>query len=246
MRWFKHFTDNHRGLSIQRLLDEMGHAGLAYYIIMEMCAEKLEKGPDGSTGLDDCIFVFNRKLIQNQTRLKSFRIDLLLTLCSESNLLRWEPVGNDIKIEMPILLELLEKNFSKRPKKGLSKASHRPLELDIEKNLEKEKEEPPKSPINFIELWNKNCGSLAKVVKTNAARNTRILQRMKEAPDEEWIEVIKKIAASDFCNGKNNKKWKADFDWLLQPEVRLKVIEGKYDNSKSHDPFEFMNKTEAI
>jgi len=77
-------------------------------------------------------------------------------------------------------------------------------------------------------LWNTHCGSLAKVIGTNKSRNKKITERLNEAPLEEWVTVIKKLAASSFCNGSTG--WKADFDFLIQPETRLKALEGKYDD----------------
>ena len=79
-------------------------------------------------------------------------------------------------------------------------------------------------------LWNEHGGNLAKVKKSNASRNKKARARLAECSEDEWIECIKQIAASDFCNGKSERGWRATFDWLLQPEVRLKVLEGKYDN----------------
>ncbi len=77
-------------------------------------------------------------------------------------------------------------------------------------------------------LWNQHCGSLSKVIGTNKSRNKKISERLNEAPLESWVPVIERIAASAFCNGSNG--WKADFDFLIQPETRLKVLEGKYDD----------------
>lgn len=39
-----------------------------------------------------------------------------------------------------------------------------------------------------------------------------------------------RISTSDFCRGKNERGWVATFDWLLQPDTAIKVLEGKYDN----------------
>jgi len=51
----------------------------------------------------------------------------------------------------------------------------------------------------------------------------------KQQTADAWIETVKKMAASKFCNGTNDRRWKADFDFLLKPETWLKVNEGKYD-----------------
>lgn len=45
-----------------------------------------------------------------------------------------------------------------------------------------------------------------------------------------WQQAIAKVAASDFCTGKNDSGWRADFDWFLRPDTVTKITEGKYDN----------------
>jgi len=80
-------------------------------------------------------------------------------------------------------------------------------------------------------LWNNHCGSrLTKVSKTNPARDRKSKARASDHSDLEWVGIIERIAASDFCCGVNDRGWKATFDWLLQPETSFKVLEGKYDN----------------
>ena len=47
---------------------------------------------------------------------------------------------------------------------------------------------------------------------------------------EKVIEVIQLAGKSDFLNGKNEKRWKADFDFIINPEKFIKIMEGKYNN----------------
>lgn len=82
----------------------------------------------------------------------------------------------------------------------------------------------------LIQIWNQECGILPKVKHSNASRDKRVAKLWRERSPEEWSEVIKRIAISEFCLGKNDRGWKATFDWLLQPETWLKITEGKYDN----------------
>jgi hypothetical protein len=41
---------------------------------------------------------------------------------------------------------------------------------------------------------------------------------------------MKKILQSDFLCGKNDRGWRADFDFFIKPETHIKIMEGKYDN----------------
>lgn len=82
-------------------------------------------------------------------------------------------------------------------------------------------------------LWNLHSGKLPKVLASNAKRKKSADLRLREHGAEKWTEAINRIANSDFCNGLNDKSWIATFDWILQPDVYLKITEGKYDNRKS-------------
>lgn len=94
----------------------------------------------------------------------------------------------------------------------------------------------PSLPI-LAELWNDiGAGVLPTVVKSNKQRDRLAKQRWNEHSREEWGEVILRITRSEFCTGKNDRGWKATFDWLLQPATALKVLEGKFDNRSGSPP----------
>lgn len=81
------------------------------------------------------------------------------------------------------------------------------------------------------ELWNAESGNLPKVRGLGGQRRKHADARLAEHSDPEyWRSVLARIRASDFCTGRNDRGWKADFDWFVKPETHLKVLEGKYDN----------------
>ena len=49
-----------------------------------------------------------------------------------------------------------------------------------------------------------------------------------------WKPAMDKIKTSKFCQGDNDRGWKASFDWLLQPDTCAKLMEGKYDRTQTH------------
>lgn len=63
-------------------------------------------------------------------------------------------------------------------------------------------------------------------------RKENLTARAREFGKEALQTVVDKAAASDFMNGKNNKGWVADFDWMMRPNNFPKVLEGNYDNDK--------------
>ena len=152
----------------------------------------------------------------------------------------------DCKAHTPIIKRCEELKHLKGYPKGIHTLKEK--EEDKETEKEKEKEILKRGPADKMPLpplalaWNEHCGELPKVLATNTARSRRVAERMREEPDiNAWIAIIQRMAASEFCNGRLPGKgvWRADFDWLLQPEVRLKVLEGKYDNrGQAHvDPY---------
>lgn len=90
-------------------------------------------------------------------------------------------------------------------------------------------ESPAFGPDQLVDIWNEHSGPLPKVKKLSTKRRRTAKVRCREEPDPEfWRDVIKRMAASPFCRGEV-KEWRADFDFLLQPDTHVKVIEGKYD-----------------
>jgi len=97
-------------------------------------------------------------------------------------------------------------------------------------------------PCPLMHLWNTHAKRLSKIRGMAGAREASAKARWKEFPDEEyWVNVVRKINASKFCNGDNQfGAWKADFDWFIKPVTHLKVSEGKYDDDKlKTDKFDF-------
>ena len=231
MRWFKHFSDNHRGQSIQALMDEHGHMGpCCYFFLMEMCAEKLEKN-DSSLAP---VFIFHEKLVRQVFRTNRRSFLPLLETYQKLGLLVFRTSGNFIEIEMPILLNLLDRDL-KKPR--LKRANDAP-KARLDKELDKDKEEELEREVATVDvalprlaiIWNMNCRDLSKVIKSNNQRNRKAMIRIKDHTEAEWIDIVNRISLSQFCSGKNDRGWKATFDWLLQPETSLKVLEGKYDD----------------
>lgn len=83
----------------------------------------------------------------------------------------------------------------------------------------------------IFEIWNYHRGTLPRCKTLSSGRKRTAISRWKENPSEEyWSGIVKRLAASEFCNGKNNRSWRADFDFLIKPDTHARVIEGKYDD----------------
>jgi hypothetical protein len=87
----------------------------------------------------------------------------------------------------------------------------------------------------MVLAWNDICGNkdLPKVIQLTEKRKKHMRARLKERPLKDWISIFKKVAATPFLTGQNDRGWKADFDWVMNPDNVAKILEGKYDCNRS-------------
>ena len=117
-------------------------------------------------------------------------------------------------------------------------------ERDKEGDREKEKEEkenqadkppaPPRSPIPYESirsLYNETCVSLSQCKIMSESRKKAIKARYSSGCTlEDFDTLFKKAEASSFLKGKNERNWRATFDWLIKDANMTKVLEGNYDD----------------
>jgi HD superfamily phosphohydrolase len=124
----------------------------------------------------------------------------------------------------------------KNDKKDISTYIDTNTDIDT-KDINQNKEVLVPAPYEKIKnLYNEICTSLPKVKAITDARRTHIKARWNQFKQniEIFEQVFRKVEASDFCKGKNDRGWKADFDWLIKNDTNMtKVLEGKYDNKKN-------------
>ena len=83
---------------------------------------------------------------------------------------------------------------------------------------------------DIVDLFNTTCVSFPKVTAVSADRKKHISARLKQYGIETIKLVFEKAQASDFLKGNNQRKWKANFDWLLNETNFAKVLDGNYDD----------------
>lgn len=115
------------------------------------------------------------------------------------------------------------KKASKMPSKPLanstpSSSSSSSTSVSISKDIEE-----------MVSLW--NSSGLPKIVNFGSKRKVSLKKRFEEVFfRDNWRAGISKLQASGFCNGQNDRGWRADFDFFLRPGSLEKIMEGKYDN----------------
>jgi len=85
-----------------------------------------------------------------------------------------------------------------------------------------------KNNINEVkELWNATMNN-----KVRALTDKRIKQikgLLKDYTIDEIKSVFEKVAKIPFMQGKNDRKWVADFNYVLRPDKFIKILEGGWD-----------------
>lgn len=137
--------------------------------------------------------------------------DIVTTQFRHSKTLKNEHVGNNKRHSKDIVSDIVVNNSKK--------------EL-IKKNYKKD------IYSEITERFNSTCSGLSKVVKITDKRKKVIDARIKEYDKETIYKVFDMVSNNRFLNGDSKKGWKADFDWLLNPNNFIKVLEGNYQNQK--------------
>lgn len=140
--------------------------------------------------------------------------------------------------ETPPKPELLDQ---KPRRKGVSGTRNPQTRLDKTREEEKDIESSstpvdPLSPDAIADEWNVICGeTLPRIAKLTPKRRTHVKARLREAGrDLDWWQAyFRRIIASPFLIGENDRGWKADFDWATGSEDNVtKVLEGRYDRKR--------------
>ena len=81
-----------------------------------------------------------------------------------------------------------------------------------------------------LQTYHELCIALPRVRALTKKRERAIALRLGKYGIDGFRELFKKASESDFLCGKNDRRWVANFDWLLNENNMLKVLEGDYDN----------------
>lgn len=87
----------------------------------------------------------------------------------------------------------------------------------------------------IMEFFNTTCKSLPKIRGLSDARKKAINARLKDYSIDTIKEVFQLVEDSDFLSGRENgeRQWVASFDWVLNGNNFIKILEGNYVNKKS-------------
>lgn len=81
-------------------------------------------------------------------------------------------------------------------------------------------------------LFNAMPTEFTEVKSLSSKRKSHIAARIKDHGIEKLGEVFRLASESNFLNGDNPSGWKANFDWILNPNNFIKILEGNYVNKQ--------------
>ena len=96
----------------------------------------------------------------------------------------------------------------------------------------KRKEEKKEEIKEIVNLYNDTCVSLPSVKVLTAKRIKSLNSRLNTYSISDFQKVFSMAEASLFLKGKNDRGWRADFDWLINENNMVKVLEGRYLNNE--------------
>jgi uncharacterized protein YdaU (DUF1376 family) len=112
--------------------------------------------------------------------------------------------------------------------------SHSSIELIASSNedVSAEPTEPPLTKQEVIDAWQTRmvAAGFSPIAKMTGDRERKLKARLKDSTLDEWQRAMDAMERSAFCRGENDRGWKADFDFLLQPKSFTKLLEGAYDH----------------
>ena len=79
--------------------------------------------------------------------------------------------------------------------------------------------------------FNSICSNLPKCKALTEKRKKAIREYEKQMGKDSFEEVCRAANSSPFCTGKNDRNWKADFDFLIRADKATSLLEGKYGST---------------
>jgi hypothetical protein len=121
------------------LMNQSGIEGYGrYFILMEICASKLQKNPDEEFTEAHCSFYLHPRLIRERLRVSQTKLESWLDLCQTLALLTWEKVEHEFYLHVPKLLESLDRDTKRARTVRAEVAPKKKIKIKIKKEDKEE------------------------------------------------------------------------------------------------------------
>lgn len=119
-----------------------------------------------------------------------------------------DPAPNDIDILTPTLTPVISSEITP------------PAQND---------DDPEIKPEHVLEAFNAMAVRAGiPTARMTPERRKKLIPFIRRHPIDDITEAISAIECTPFCRGENDRGWRANFDFLLQPSSFTKLIEGTY------------------
>lgn len=92
---------------------------------------------------------------------------------------------------------------------------------------------------SIIDAWNQlEPYGITMIYRVNpgSKRCTSLIALLEQFGEEKVIQAVDKVKQSDFLQGKTDTRFSLNFDWFINPNNFVKVLEGKYDERHDKKP----------
>lgn len=105
--------------------------------------------------------------------------------------------------------------------------------LDSQEKMTSKSKRERQPTIDYDEIklkFNSVCTKYKPIRTLSEKRKKAIRKILKDFTLGELFLVFEKAENSDFMTGNNNRGWHAQFDWIIEENRFIKILEGNYDN----------------
>lgn len=178
------------------------------------------------------------------SRVESMSKGVLLKVNNYDGLVRFSKnmshhMSDDMSNECPAHVEdisyIRTKDITKEElkKNTLSSKIQRDPELQARKDL-------------FLKSWKTLPDCYSQIKKVSEKRSKSLNAFSKEFSTEDIKQIFEELNNSSFLQGKNNNGWTADFDFVINKNNALKILEGKYMDKARKEELEELKRRESI
>jgi hypothetical protein len=141
----------------------------------------------------------------------------------ENILKRWNKDGiydgNTMVLPLENENESIDKDIKKRDKEGTGGKEEKAVDVNL-----------------YVEVFNSLCTKLPKVLKLTDKRKKKIRDFAKDFSIDEFKIICANLNGSEWYTGKNDRGWKADFDYIMRTDKASKFLEGKEQSTPQDKP----------
>lgn len=99
-------------------------------------------------------------------------------------------------------------------------------------NEKKEDSDAKKNLVAVQKHYNSVRGEMSECMKLTPIRERQIAARIKDVGLERLMEIITECSRYDLFQGRNDRGWKPDLEWITKESNFIKILEGKYRATK--------------